>query len=74
MNVIQAKQKAINEFEDYMTANHYTKGTLYIAVSRESGEAVIARTLNAALSANLMWVFEVSNCYGEHPVAVLCES
>lgn len=73
MNAIEAKQKAIQEFESYLKAHHYTKGTMYASVSKQTGDVILSKTLNGALQLELSYTFEVSIRYeNEQATAVIC--
>ena len=74
MNAIEAKQNAIKEFENYLQSNHYTKGTLYAAVSKQTGDVVLCKTLNGALQLGLSYTFEVSRRFEDEQItAVICD-
>lgn len=74
MNAIEAKQKAIKEFKAYLEATHKKQGTMYAAVSRQTGEVILAKTQNGALQLQLTYTFEVSKEYpGDDIIAVICD-
>lgn len=74
MNAIEAKQEAIKEFKSYLEATHTNQGTMYAAVSRQTGEVVLSKTQNGALQLQLAYTFEVSKRYpGDNIVAVICD-
>lgn len=73
MNVIEAKQKVLREFENYLQMSGQKSAVMYAAVSAQTGDVLFAETHNGALNAGLKWTFKVFKRNGEDSFAILAD-